>query len=58
VRSDLKNIIDQFLTALVAAAPADIESARAELNEVRGWLSEVLDSRKRRSPESATYAQH
>jgi ParB family chromosome partitioning protein len=46
--SDLKQLTDQFLTMLLAAAPADVESVRAELCDVRQWLTELLDGQQRR----------
>jgi ParB family chromosome partitioning protein len=48
----LKTLADELLTQLVVASNKDLDVARAELNELRGWLAEVLDRRPARSPRS------
>jgi ParB family chromosome partitioning protein len=41
-RVDLLALVEQLLTGLMTAPPMEIQSARAELNDLSRWLGEVL----------------
>jgi ParB family chromosome partitioning protein len=47
--SSLKTLTDELLTQLVVASKQDLNVVRAELNDLRGWLAEVLDGRPARA---------
>lgn len=45
-RSDLRALADQFLTALLSATPAEVSGTLPELNDLRRWLTQVLDGER------------